>query len=75
MSAGIGKSERALNCCPEGVLRTAQLVAYAEQEPEGIPLSEHAARGPIDRDLPQHQIGAWMIVEGRGNNGGKGFGV
>ena len=55
-----------------------RVVAYAEQEPEGIPFSEHAARGPIDPDLPQHQIGAWMIVEGRGDNGIKGikrFGV
>ena len=52
---------------------TTSSLAYAEQEPEGIPLSEHAARGPIDRDLPRHQIGAWwMIVEGWGNNRGKG---
>ncbi len=48
-----------------------RVVAYAEQEPEGISLSEHTARGPIDRDLSRHQIGAWMIVEGRGNNRGK----
>ncbi len=52
-----------------------RVVADAEQEPEGFPFSEHNARGPIDGDLPRHQIGAWMIVEGRGNNGGKGFGV
>jgi hypothetical protein len=43
------------------------VVAYAEQEPEGIPFGEHAAR-----DLPRHQIGAWMILEGRGNNRSKG---
>ncbi len=49
-----------------------RVVAYAEQEPEGIPLSEHAVRGPIDRDPPRHQIGAWMIVEGRCNNRIKG---
>ncbi len=48
-----------------------RVVVYAEQEPEGIPFGEHAALGPIDRDLPRHQIGAWMIVEGRSNNRGK----
>ena len=49
-----------------------RVVAYAEQKPEGISFGKHAARGPIDGDLPRHQIGAWMIVEGRGNNGVKG---
>ncbi len=49
-----------------------RVVAYTEQKPEGIPLSECAARNPIDRDLPRHQISAWMIVKGRGNNRGKG---
>jgi hypothetical protein len=62
----------ALNCCPGGGVEESpdHVVAYAEQDPEGIPFSEHAARGPIDGDLPRHQIGA--IVEGRGNNRGKG---
>ncbi len=55
--------------------RPDRVVAYAEYEAVGIPFSKHAARGPIDSDLPRHQIGAWMIVEGRGNNGDKGFGV
>ncbi len=46
---------------------------YAEQENESVPFSEHGARGPVDGDLSRrHQIGAWMIVEGRGNNRGKG---
>jgi hypothetical protein len=49
-----------------------RVVAYAEQETESVPFSEHGARGPVDGDLPRHQIGAWMIMEGRGNNKGKG---
>ena len=49
-----------------------RVVAYTEQEPEGIPFSEHAARGPVNRDFPQHQIGAWIIVKGRGDNRGQG---
>jgi hypothetical protein len=49
-----------------------RVVAYAEQETESVPFSEHGAHGPVDGDLPRHQIGAWMIVEGRGNNRGKG---
>ena len=48
------------------------VVAYAEQETELVPFSEHGARGPVEGDLPRHQIGAWMIVEGRGNNRVKG---
>jgi hypothetical protein len=73
-SAGTGKSGLSRNGPPGGVLRTDHVVAYAEQEPEGscIPFSEHAARGPIDGDLPRHQIGAWMIVEGGGDNRGEG---
>ena len=38
-----------------------------------VPFSEHGARGPVKGDLPRHQIGAWMIVEGRGDNGIKGI--
>ncbi len=49
-----------------------RVVAYAEQETELVPFSEHGARAPVDGDLPRHQVGAWMIVEGRGNNRGKG---
>jgi hypothetical protein len=48
------------------------VVAYAKQEPEDIPFSEHAPRGPVDGDLPQHQIGTWMIMEGGGGNKGEG---
>ena len=48
-----------------------RVVAYAEQETESVPFSEHSARGPVEGDLPRHQVGAWMIVEGRGNNKGK----
>ena len=49
-----------------------RVVAYAEQEPKLVPFSEHGARGPVEGDLPRHQVGAWMIVEGRGNNGVQG---
>jgi hypothetical protein len=49
-----------------------RVVAYAEQETESVPFSEHGARGPVDGDLSRHQIDAWMIMEGRGNNRGKG---
>ena len=38
-----------------------------------VPFSEHGARKPVEGDLPRHQIGAWMIVEGRGDNGIKGI--
>ena len=39
-----------------------------------VPFSEHGARGPVEGDLPRHQIGAWwMIVEGGGDNGIKGI--
>ncbi len=45
---------------PGGVVEDSpdRVVAYAEEEPEGIPFGEHAARGPIDGNLPRHQIGA-----------------
>ncbi len=50
-----------------------RVVAHTEQETESVPFSEHAARSPvIDGDFPQHQIGAWMIVEGGGDNRGEG---
>jgi hypothetical protein len=50
------------------------VVAYAKQEPEGIPFGEHAARCPVNGHLPRHQIGAWMVGEDGGNNRDK-FGV
>ncbi len=51
-----------------------RIVAYAEQEvTKLVPFSEHGARGPVEGDLPRHQIGGWMIVEGRGDNGIKGI--
>jgi hypothetical protein len=72
-SAGAGKSGLARSTPPGGVEDSPdRVVAYAEQETESVPFSEHGARGPVDGDLPRHQIGAWMIVEGRGNNRGKG---
>ncbi len=48
------------------------VVAYAEQVTKLVPFSEDGARGPVEGDLPRHQIGAWMIVEGGGDNGIKG---
>ncbi len=73
-SAGAGKSGLARNAPPGGGVEDSpdRVVAYAEQETELVPFSEHGARGPVDGDLPWHQVGAWMIVEGRGNNRGKG---
>ncbi len=62
-----------LNCPPGGIEDSSdRVVAYTEQEPEGIPFSEHAARGPFNRNFPQHQIGAWIIVKGWGDNRGQG---
>jgi hypothetical protein len=49
-----------------------RVVAYAEQETKLLPFGEHGARRPVEGDLPRHQIGAWMIVEGGGNNRVKG---
>ncbi len=63
---------------PGGVLRTAQtasLVAHTEQETEVIPFGEYSARSPVDCNLPRHKVGAWMVVEGRGNNRGEGLGI
>jgi len=74
--AGAGKSGLARNCPPGGVLRIGspdRVVAYAEQVTKLVPFREHGARGPVEGDLPRHQIGAWMIVEGRGDNGVKGI--
>ena len=51
------------------------VVAHTEQEPEGVPFGEYGARSPVDRDLPRHKVCAWMVVKGRGNDRGEGFGV
>ncbi len=57
-SAGIGKFGLVRNgppgVCVEDSLD--RVVAYADQEPEGISFSEHASR--VDGDLPRHKIGA-----------------
>jgi hypothetical protein len=49
------------------------VVAHAEEETEVIPLGEYSARSPVDRNLPRHKVGAWMVMEGRGNDRGEGF--
>ncbi len=78
-SAGAGNSGLSRNTPPAGVLRTAPdcVVAHAEEETEviPIPLGEYSARSPVDRNLPRHKVGAWMVVEGRGNKRSAGFGV
>ncbi len=51
------------------------VVAHTEQETEVIPFGEYGARSPVDRNFPRHKVGAWMVVEGRGNNRGERFGV
>ncbi len=72
-SAGAGKSGLARNCHPGGVEDSPdRVVTYAEQETKLVPFGKHGARGPVEGDLPRHQIGAWMIVEGRSDNGIKG---
>jgi hypothetical protein len=75
-SAGAGKSGLARNGPPGGrggfEDSPDRVVAYAEQETELVPFSEHGAREPVEGDLPRHQIGAWMIVEGWDNNRVKG---
>jgi hypothetical protein len=48
-----------------------RVVAYAEQETESVPFNEHGACGPVDGDLPRHQIVSCMIVEGGGDNRGE----
>jgi hypothetical protein len=69
-AAGFGKSGLTLNGPPGGVEGSPEsVVAHAEQEREGIPLSKHGARCPVDGDLLRHQIGAWMIVEGVDDKG------
>ncbi len=57
-AAGAGKSGLARNSPPGGGVEDSpdRVVAYAEQEPKLVPFS----------------VGAWMIVEGRGNNGVQG---
>ncbi len=51
------------------------VVTHAEQETEVIPFSEYGARSQVDSNLPRHKVCAWMVVEGRGNDRGEGFGV
>ena len=51
------------------------VVAHAEEKTEVIPFGEHGARSPVNRNLPRHKVGAWMVVEGRGNNRGEGLGI
>jgi hypothetical protein len=73
-SAGAGKSGLARNGPPGGGVEDSpdRVVAYAEQETKFVPFSEHGARGSVEGDLPRHQIGAWMIVEGGCNTRVKG---
>ena len=65
-AAGSGKSGLALNCPPGGVVEESpeSVVADGEQEPEGVPFGEYAARCPVDGQLSGHQIGAWVVSEG-----------
>ncbi len=39
------------------------VVADGEQEPEGVPFGEYAARCPVDGQFPRHQVGAWVVSE------------
>ncbi len=75
-SAGAGKFGLARNGPLGGCVEDNpdRVVACTEQETKFVlvPFSEHGARGPVEGDLPRHQIGAWMIVEGGGNNRVKG---
>jgi hypothetical protein len=74
-SAGTGKSGLSRSTPPGGGVEDSpdRVIEYAKQETESVPpFSEHGTRGSVDGDLPRHQIGAWMIVEGRGNNRDKG---
>ncbi len=51
------------------------VVAHVKEKTEVIPFGEYGARSPVNRNLPRHKIGAWMVVEGRGNNRGEGLGI
>jgi hypothetical protein len=72
-AAEAGKSGLACNGPPGGGVEDSpdRVVAYAEQDTKLVPFSEHGARGPVEGNA-RHQIGAWMIVEGGGNNRVKG---
>ena len=65
-AAGSGKSGLALIAPPSGGVEESpeSVVADGEQEPEGVPFSEYAARCPVDRQFPRHQVGAWVVGEG-----------
>ena len=41
------------------------VVADGEQEPEGVPFGEYAARCPAYGQLSGHQVGAWVVNESR----------
>jgi hypothetical protein len=63
-AAGSGKSGLALNSPPGGVEESPEsVVADGEQEPEGVPFDEYAARCPVDGQFPRHQVGAWVVSE------------
>jgi hypothetical protein len=40
------------------------VVADGEQEPEGVPFGEYAARCSVDGQHPGHQVGTWVVSEG-----------
>jgi hypothetical protein len=63
-AAGFGKSGLALNDPPGGVEESPEsVVADGEQELEGVPFGEYAARCPVDGQLSEHQVGAWVVSE------------
>jgi hypothetical protein len=77
-AAGAGNSDLSRNTPPGGVLRTAQTAssfAHAEEETEVIPFGEYSARSRVNRNLPQHQVGPWTVMEVGGNDKGEGFRV
>ncbi len=40
------------------------VVADDEQEPEGVPFGEYAARCSVDGQFLRHQVGTWVVSEG-----------
>jgi hypothetical protein len=68
-AAGSGKSGLALNC--QRVLRRAQRAS--SHTPNRNPKGYHSANTPraarpVNGNFPRHQIGAWRVGEGEGNN-------
>ncbi len=52
------------------------VVTHVQQETKVTPFGEYGARSPVvDSNLPRHKVCAWMVMEGRGNDRGEGFGV